>query len=145
MSREIKFRAWDKGLSNDDNIPMMTQALTIQEWIDQRGFYYVNGCQADLSDFDWKNELIFMQYTGLKDKNGVEIYEGDIVKTQVWTKIDDENSSGDWYFGEIVYHQGSFLGRFPKPEVMEYLQHFRYEVIGNIYENPELLKRKVNE
>lgn len=129
MMREFKFRAWDKGLSNDDNIPMMTQALTIQEWIDQKEFYYVNGYQANLSDFDWKNELIFMQYTGLKDKNGVEIYEGDVLQYP-----DDYKSKGTVIFRDGGWHANG------RACYINYESFSRCEVIGNIYEHEFLLK-----
>jgi len=84
-----------------------------------------------------------MQYTGLKDKNGREIYEGDIVRT---TRYYDEK---DWIvdFGEYddsdtVWGSpgiGWFLHRPERDESLIFFdQEFR-EVVGNIYENPELL------
>ena len=76
-------------------------------------------------------DLIFMQYTGLKDRNGKEIYEGDIL---------------DYGYGkfEVLYHKGSFKIRKLKFEngnvhLLEDCSFDDIKVIGNIYENPELL------
>ncbi len=76
-------------------------------------------------DGDNFTEAIYMQYTGLKDKNGKEIYEGDICK------------SGDVVV-EILFKSGGFIGRCgPGLEVK--LHHYGWGIIGNIHEHPHLL------
>ena len=72
-----------------------------------------------------------MQYTGRKDKNDVEIYEGDYVKTHGWEGVIEFSHTGAW-----VVAQGSFK------ELLHDFVHNKWpvEIIGNIYENPELLQ-----
>ena len=85
-------------------------------------------------DFIFRFENI-MQFTGLKDKNGKEIYEGDIVEG-----INDSSF-------EVSFKKGCFIGIVIKVDKFEY-KYLEYslhnleniEIIGNIYENPELLK-----
>lgn len=84
------------------------------------------------------------QYTGLKDKNGVQIYKGDIVRTfiRVYTHQDIENgiaylvawstNSFRWIIKNIK-GEFSFISKFDKD---------KFEIIGNIHDNPELLKRE---
>ncbi len=135
--REIKFRAWDNGLSSDENTPRMTECKTFDAWIKDAGFYYVNGYTAKLSDFDWQNELVFMQFTGMLDKNNKEIYEGDILQIELdWgygpAKINSEvYFSSNGCFKSKAFHSHEDIPLYEMP----YL-----EVVGNIYENPELLK-----
>ena len=84
--------------------------------------------EEDLTRWYIHNEKSIGQYTGLKDKNGVEIYEGDIC------------DCGDIY--EIVFVNGGFFGRRYDEETPWLCPIVKsFEVIGNIYETPELLER----
>lgn len=81
----------------------------------------------DYDGYDRKRNYPVMQFTGLKDKNGVEIYEGDIV------------IFGGVYNYEVVFIKGGFAVMFKDGH--RYLGQFaEIEIIGNIYENPNLLK-----
>lgn len=85
-------------------------------------------------------DLELLQYTGLKDKNGVEIYEGDIIRyfSEVMSKkewicsVEVIGATFAVRTGKKSYMDGSFLNRLSKDE--------KLEIIGNIYENPELLE-----
>ncbi len=112
--REIKFRVWD-GQNMEYIKPV---------WFEELGIYHYE----DFSKCAKELHCILMQYTGLKDKNGKEIYEGDIVKQK--PILCDEEKIG---VTSIRTTQGVCFGAYP---------YFvsPCEVIGNIYENPELLK-----
>lgn len=111
MNREIKFRAWDE------------VSEKILNWNDFLDTNMKNTFIAPES-----TGLILMQYTGLDDKNGKEIYEGDIAKY--------ENM-----IGKIMFFNGSFiLSDLEETEEWELgVINAEIEVIGNIYENRELL------
>lgn len=130
--REIKFRAWNK-----------EKKIMCYENEDQSSDYLDGWSASDIqvinqtlnSDFT-KQRYDFMQYTGLKDKNGKEIYEGDIVE---WSGFKMEIFWGEdigigygfcWRpCGDNRYYHESMTGFIDE-----------YEVIGNIYENQDLLK-----
>jgi uncharacterized phage protein (TIGR01671 family) len=114
--REIKFRAWDKQKKKFDYDVMILRGEAC----------YIDS--FDSLEFYKEGRMILMQYTGLKDKNGKEIYEGDIVYHRPIGGI----KSGAK--GEVSIHptQGVKVGNWPI--------NFDYEVIGNIYEHPNLLK-----
>lgn len=125
--REIKFRAWDKENKKmrhfDDfwlcgEYQSIAFSLTKKESDEQEGTYCLDFMQDDLSPL--------MQYTGIKDRNGVEVYEGDIVL------IDYGNPDYEQY-KEIINDIRKDCN-FDKEVV--------YKVIGNIYENPELMEVK---
>ncbi len=124
--REINFRAWDKNS---------------KEWVedfilDRLGSYYqTNKCEFWGDDRD----LALMQWTGLKDKNGVEIYEGDIIN------LDNGLNEGiydvvEWNNEDQKYIPISGMGqnRTRDNELNEW-GHMFWKIVGNIYENPELL------
>ena len=88
-------------------------------------------CESDCFDFD---DIELMQSTGLHDKNGKEIFEGDIVKM-----AKDVYSDPTYY--EVIRHRGGAYRLESNQHGCElWLRHTICEVIGNIYENPELLE-----
>ena len=117
--REIKFRAWDK-----KNCEFITGCILFEN----SGKFAIEEEGLDWS-FDWDVDVVLMQYTGLKDKNGVEIYEGDIVR--------EGDLTGEIIFDTVrsAYCYTHLCGR-------AFLYAFAGEVIGNMHENPELLNRQ---
>lgn len=122
--REIKFRAWLKEKK------IMVEVSEIN-FIFNRVEYIVSKIKKLVyTQSDKLEKIILMQYTGIKDKNGKEIYEGDIIST------------GDgFYYYEIIFENGSFKakwGQYPLTITLNEIAPY-CEVVGNIYENPELL------
>lgn len=127
--REIKFRAW-----NEKNKEMIYNINLLFS-------NHLNDCFEEYEECGLK----IMQYTGLKDKNGKEIYEGDIIRTHFSFshEVTQEPFIIQWNKDKAM-----FEGVKQNPEQDEYLrsfsffpeQRFIYEVIGNIHENPELLE-----
>jgi uncharacterized phage protein (TIGR01671 family) len=158
----FKFRVWDKRIKK-----MITSSNyqnfedEIEEYNEKKGEGRYNGFYAyitgerypmgsfdcldfydDIVDSDNKDYLIFMQSTGLKDKNGKLIYEGDICN----------NAKGSIFYIEYDKKTSSYLAKFikNKDSLFGEMESFflcmtnqeNLEILGNIYENPELLTKK---
>jgi len=144
MKREIKFRAWDKKkkkMGSEFSLDDASYEGFPYPFVDENG------------DCDLHAEYEVMQYTGLKDKNGKEIYEGDVVRCDTRLNYEDEqiqrtarrnygadrlqatglvqwDTEGCDY--NIVNAAGDLMMGFG-------MSDSQYEVLGNIYENPDLI------
>jgi uncharacterized phage protein (TIGR01671 family) len=123
--RELKFRIWDK-----------KNKIFIYEWdashkrlaISLVGLVYHGGYDDVLPE----NDYVVQQWTGLKDKNGKEIYEGDIISGEFY---DTEYHHVETIKHEVVFNNGAYniaSSNWHKPTL---------EIVGNIFENKKLLKQ----
>ena len=127
--REIKFRAWLKEERKMVNVETL--------FIGINRLCFGNSKTEDLFFRDFE-EVELMQYTGLKDKNGKEIYEGDIVLIKL-----DETST--WHKTVVGFKKGVFIADLIDKEDYVYIFHHGFtgddfEIIGNVYENKNLLE-----
>lgn len=130
----LKFRAWIK-----EEKCFADYIETIRYYAKEIDLCWGGICESDCFDFE---DVIFTQSTGLKDKNGKEIFEGDIVTDgDVISDIKYHQTLGFYMIGKY-----GFSVPFGQGVDVEYFEEFAvhvsktFEVIGNIYENQELLE-----
>ena len=136
--RTIKFRVWDKHKKYMHKLDAL--------FLDEKMFRVQNyKNEHDVFSFGTEYFSEPMQFTGILDKNGVEIYEGDAVR----------KLNGNYKLGKVVFEFGMFCfssvgnGIYANSDIFEHIHslHYReydtfnnYEVIGNIFEHPHLLE-----
>ena len=144
MNRVIKFRAWDKEENKMINnvVPFFNSDGKLECLVFGYSFGGYDFIEVELDKYqhiftvsELEKRYVLMQYTGLKDKNGVYIYEGDVLRDSesiVIVKFVDGEFSVDYRtMGGKWRNYGSLF---------DYLKDYEGEVIGNIHENPELLE-----
>ncbi|MCM6931248.1 YopX family protein [Enterococcus italicus] len=129
-----KFRAWDKRENTMRDVAVLHftkggKVNSIEHW----------KTPSELKSYHVRN-LVLMQSTGLKDKNGVEIYEGDIVVNQYGNVGYVAYLQQEVGFVVVLKKSDYRLGHRNTGESYDVTTN--HEVIGNIYENPELLEEK---
>jgi len=125
-----KFRAWDKVFKE----MVQVNALLLDEQVIKVTYKNGNIAKEDVKEY------VLMQSTGLKDKNGKEIFEGDVVRMR---NPRDRRQIGKFQVVRVA--NSPMLGLLDKKlttEIFNLYEHMRnyYEIAGNIYENPKLLE-----
>lgn len=136
--REIKFRAWV--------ILENKMYMNVQRAYDTLGKIDPEDIWRSFDDVVKESEsgkIVLMQYTGLKDKNGKEIYEGDLVNNHDnEIRVVEYSNGAYWLVGRSK--DGQVIVDMFEPFILsgEVISAESMEVIGNIYENPQLLNDK---
>ena len=123
-----KFRAYDSGSLSHMYQPDEVMVCDGKIWIQDE--------DSEANEWIVNNDLNLMQSTGLYDKEGTEVFEGDILHHQIQTEytfiVKYDKDKGRWY--------GDGLSRTYRIDIAKRFLPYYYKVIGNIYETPELLE-----
>ena len=128
-----KFRAWMKSLK------WMCEVTVIDYDLRSLDICRIGDVERYTEMSVDKDEVVLMQSTGIKDKNGTEVFEGDVVVTNGWRRqvVTFGTQEVEEDFGSVRIYRGFNLylgGGYPNAVMST------FEVIGNIYENPELME-----
>ncbi len=121
MNREIKFRVWNKNRNM-----FIIDGMTPKEIQD-------DATQSMELPMMTNEDCVWQQYTGLKDKNGIEIYEGDVIEYCI---SEPETAT-------VTFEHGVFWGNYPLYEVVE--EKYFCKVIGNIFEGLDKREKALDE
>lgn len=144
--RDIKFRAYSKSYKKMFDNEILERVADVMYEVGKslllatREHEAANDLQRGIYLPTKDEDLILMQYTGLKDKNGVEIYEGDIIKGISKTHKNNKITLYvKWDRGQYdvfdIHDKDNWMD-----SLYNHMHFYDIEVIGNIYENPELLE-----
>ena len=120
------FRAWDKVFKE----MVQVNALVLDEQVVKVTYKNGNVAKEDMKEYE------LMQSTGLKDKNGKEIFEGDIVDYKGRKAVVKWHGS----YASFIYRFVDELNERVSEWHPLFLAYYHFEIVGNIYENPELLE-----
>jgi uncharacterized phage protein (TIGR01671 family) len=134
MSRELKFRAWDKTRIRYD-VTGFEHGLK-----NEMDGVFIDGNCFSLS----KGKAIVMQYTGLKDENGKEIYEGDILEFSNASGMEDGVCVVAWDAESLAWYIENYEADI-YTELYNITSPANIRIVGNIYENQELAQPMLSE
>jgi hypothetical protein len=129
--REIKFRAWDEL----NRVMMEPETVGLFIHFDGTMNHHDLGIVQGTSNTP---QMTLLQYTGLKDSNGKEIYEGDVVKSVALSN--DHHQRGATAVSPVEYWCGNAVLSITYTPIYPFCLDHDIEIIGNIYEHPHLLK-----
>ncbi len=139
--RQIKFRVWDK--TEDKFIPLKDYHLATIRFDGLPQFFTCDNVL--IYGKVWPEHLVLQQFTGLKDKNSIEVYEGDVVELCFCNTPDYKNKTliewSDYHNGWAITQLGVPLDSIFRSYRLSlpFITYNSIRVIGNIFENPELL------